>query len=215
MSVSSGSSIVVVRTGTANLASVLAALRRAAPECEPIVSDDREMVARADRLVLPGVGAFGAAMEQLQTAHLIETLRERMDDRRPTLCICLGLQLLLQGSDESPGVNGIGVAPGVARRFPPQVRVPQMGFNRVTPVDERSTIVTAGAAYFANSYRLVNPPSGWTCSWTDYAGRFVSAMEREAVLACQFHPELSGSWGEALLRRWLALPARRGGGERC
>lgn len=195
-------SIAIVQTGTANLASVLAALRRAEPETNLCLTSDPSIISSAERLVLPGVGAFGAAMANLSSAGLIGPLTARIRSGRATLCICLGMQILLDQSDESPGVRGLGVARGTVTRFDSSIRVPQMGYNVVKPVGE-SAFLTTGHAYFANSFRLVSAPDGWSVATTDYAGTFVSALQRGGVLACQFHPELSGRWGHDLLTRWL------------
>ncbi len=208
---SAAARVVVVRTGTANLASVLAGLRRAG--AVPEVSDARAAIVAADRLVLPGVGAFGAAMERLIACELVDVLADRVRAGRPTLAVCLGLQLLGTGSAESPGVAGLGVLAAGATRFGAGVRVPQLGWNRVTP-EPGCRLLTEGYAYFANSYRLTAAPPGWSAAWAEYDGRFVAALERGPVLACQFHPELSGAWGLALLRRWLAA-ADVGGGRRA
>ena len=121
--------VTVVRTGSANLASVVAALGRAGRT--PGLVDDAGAVARAERLVLPGVGAFGAVMARLVELGLVEALTERIAAGRPTLAICLGLQVLAEGSEESPGVAGLGVVPGRVTRLPGGVVVPQLGWNRV------------------------------------------------------------------------------------
>ncbi|MCU0225941.1 MAG: imidazole glycerol phosphate synthase subunit HisH [Acidobacteria bacterium] len=193
--------VVVVPTGTANLASVRAALERAG--AAPRLASGADDVLRAARLVLPGVGSFGAAMENLATAGLTEALRARAVDGRPLLAICLGLQLLAESSDESPGVAGLALFPGRITRFAAEgIRIPQLGWNTVEP-DARCRLLTSGHAYFANSYRLEQAPEGWHAAWSDHGGRFVAALERGRALACQFHPELSGAWGQALVARWL------------
>ncbi|MCY4258808.1 MAG: imidazole glycerol phosphate synthase subunit HisH [Rhodobacteraceae bacterium] len=198
-----GQSVVVVKTSTANLASVLTGLRRLG--CAVQTTDTAQQIQNADHLVLPGVGAFGAACDVLRRHGLIEALRERIAGGKPTLAICLGMQLLAETSDESPGVPGLGLVTGNATRIPdhtPGIRVPQMGWNRVLPTDE-CRIVPAGFAYFANSYRLTICPDGWSPVWCDYAGRFLAAMEKGAVVGCQFHPELSSTFGKQILTRWL------------
>jgi imidazole glycerol phosphate synthase glutamine amidotransferase subunit len=192
--------VVVVATGTANTASVLAGLRRAGGV--PRLSEDPSEVKDAARVVLPGVGAFAAAKSRLDGLGLTGPLRERLSAGRPTLCVCLGLQLLAEGSEESPDVSGFGVVAGTVRRFAAGLRVPHMGWNQVTPQGE-ARFLTAGHAYFANSYRLETPPPGWAWAASDHGGPFVAAVERAGVLACQFHPELSGAWGQALLTRWV------------
>ena len=195
--------VLVVRTGVANVASMLAGLRRAG--AEPHLSDDPEVVRAARAVVLPGVGAFAAGVKSLAERGLDAAIAERVREGRALLAVCLGLQLLLDASEEGPGERGLGVASGAARRFEdgPGVRVPQLGWNRVVP-DTGCALLKEGYAYFANSYRLVTPPPGFACAMADHGGPFVAAFERGPVLACQFHPELSGAWGIDLLRRWLA-----------
>jgi imidazole glycerol phosphate synthase glutamine amidotransferase subunit len=194
--------VLVVRTGVANLASVLSGLRKAG--AEPHVSADAAAVREARAVVLPGVGAFAAGVKGLAERGTGAAIAERVREGRPLLAVCLGLQLLLEASEEGPGERGLAVVPGTARRFPEDagVRVPQLGWNRVVPAPECRLLVD-GHAYFANSYRLVEPPPGFASAMTDHAGPFVAAFERGPVLACQFHPELSGAWGIALVRRWL------------
>jgi len=193
----------VVRTGTANLASVLAALQRCGMVAG-VTSDARE-VERADRLVLPGVGSFAAMMQSFTVNDLVAPLRDRLLAGRATLAICLGLQVLATTSDESPGIAGLGLLPDRIARFDStKARVPQLGWNWVEPAGTHS-LVRSGYAYFANSYRLSEAPVGWCAAYSDHGGRFVAALERGGLLACQFHPELSGAWGEDLIRRWTAF----------
>ena len=205
------SEVVLVATGVANVASVAAALERAG--ARPRLTADSADVERADLVVLPGVGAFGAAMDALRAAGLAGALATRADRGRPLLAICLGMQLLAEGSEESPGARGLGVLPGVAGRFDGSVRVPQLGWNQVE-AEEGSRLLTPGWACFANSYRLTDPPAGWTVATADHGGRFLAAVERGAVLGCQFHPELSGEWGLALIGRWLAHSRQLAAGSR-
>ncbi len=193
--------IVVVRTGSANLASVLAALRRLG--AVPRLSADPDELRCADRLVLPGVGSFGAASTTLRRAGLADALTDRVRAGAPFLAICLGLQLLAEGSDESPDAVGLGVITGRATRLSGTVRVPQLGWNVVTPATD-SNVLEPGYAYYANSYALTLPPDGWRHAMTTHGTPFVAAISRGAQLACQFHPELSGQWGHDLLTRWWA-----------
>lgn len=200
--------IAVARTGAANLASVRAAFARLGRETAP--TSDPEAFALAPLAILPGVGAFGPAVETLRATGLDLAVRERVEARRPTLAVCLGFQLLLEGSDEAPGVQGLALVPGRARRYGAEVRVPQLGWNRVVPEAGRGeALVEEGWACFANSFRLDSGETalareeGWRVALAEYGGTFVAACERGPVLACQFHPELSGAWGAALLRRWL------------
>jgi imidazole glycerol phosphate synthase glutamine amidotransferase subunit len=191
----------VVRTGVANLASVLAGLARVG--ATPVLIERADEIVAAERLILPGVGAFGAAMAALEHLGVVEALQERVRAGRPTLTICLGLQLLARESEETPGVAGLGVIDAVVTRFRGPVRVPQMGWNRVDPAPDARWI-RPGFAYFANTYKLDTLPAGWSGGTAEHGGRFVAAVERGDVLACQFHPELSGPWGAELLARWVS-----------
>lgn len=190
----------IVDSGVANLASVASALRRLGAEAQFVRSpaDARE----ATHLVLPGVGAFGAGMTRLRAAALDGVVRHAAEQGTPVLAVCLGMQLLADGSEESPGVPGLGLVPGRCRRLPDSVRVPQLGWNRVL-VEPGVGWLEPGSAAFANSYCLAAAPPGARVAWSDYGLRFVAAFELGSVLACQFHPELSGPWGLELLRRWL------------
>ena len=194
------SDVKIVTTGTANIASVRAALTRLGATVTD-AGTDRE-VTDAAGVVLPGVGAFGAAMKRVGAQGLASALRERIDDGRPTLVVCVGMQLLCRESEESPGAEGLGILDAKVTRFGEEVRVPQLGWNQVDPASV-SRFVEPGWAYFANSYRIDRVPDGWIGTTTEYGGGFVSALERGNVLACQFHPELSGPWGASLLGRWL------------
>ena len=192
-----------VDTGVANLASVTAAFARLGRRRAPANQRD---VDSADLLVVPGVGNYGAAARALQHGGLFEALQRRVESGLPTLGICLGMQLMCSGSEEAPGVRGIGALHGVLRRFPAGVRAPQMGWNRV---ESSGGLVRDGMAYFANSYALkVAPSPGWQLAVCRHGVDFVAAAQRGAVLLCQFHPELSGSFGADLLGGWLAAGAR-------
>jgi glutamine amidotransferase len=197
--------LAVVDTGTANLASMLAALRRHG--IEPTLTRAPSEVATSKLVVLPGVGAFGAGMAKLREHGLVSPLAERVRASRPTLAVCLGLQMLGEASEETPGVEGIGVVPAKAQRFPETIDgarlvVPQLGWNAVAPRAD-AHLLEAGHAYYANSFHLGSIPEGWSGAESTHGVQFVAALERGPVLACQFHPELSGSWGHALIGRWL------------
>jgi imidazole glycerol phosphate synthase glutamine amidotransferase subunit len=147
-------------------------------------------------------------MRGLRERGLDRAIRARVEAGRPLLAICLGMQVLCEASEEAMGERGLGLVEGTVRRFPRGVRVPHMGWNRVIPVDrgaqEGERLMHDDAMYFANSYRLSEAPDGWAVARSEHGGVFVAAIEQGPVLACQFHPELSGRAGEALLSRWLA-----------
>jgi imidazole glycerol phosphate synthase glutamine amidotransferase subunit len=192
--------VVVVPTGTANLASVRAALARLGANSR--LAEDAAMIEDATHVVLPGVGGFGAAMAGLRGAGLDAAIAARVEAGRPTLAMCVGLQVLFEASEESPAASGLAALPGRVGRFTEAVRVPQFGWNRVAP-QPGCRLVAPGYAYFANSYRVLEAP-GCAIATAEHGGRFVAALERDRVLACQFHPELSGAYGHDLIARWLA-----------
>lgn len=191
--------VAIVETGVANVASIRAALSRCGARSRPTRS--AEEVCRADAVVLPGVGAFAAGMQRLLDDGTGDAIVRRVRAGRPTLAVCLGLQLLCEGSDESPGVDGLGIIGGRVRRLRGPT-VPQFGWNRVEPTN--GWLVRSGYAYFANGFCLRSAPRGWSVARARHGEAFVAAVERDGLLACQFHPELSGTWGRELLSRWLA-----------
>jgi cyclase len=202
------SDVVIVDSGVANLASIVAGFARLG--AATVVTNDPDVVRRADRLVLPGVGAFGSGVAALRANGLDEATRDVAARGTPVLGVCLGMQMLCEGSEESPGVNGLGIIPAACRRLPADVRVPHLGWNQVE-AEPGAKWLSSGNAAFANSYALHDPVPGWSAAWTTHGRRFVAAIERGAVLACQFHPELSGAYGAALLARWLTGRRAAGG----
>ena len=194
------SDVVIVDTGVANLASVRAAFGRLG--ANTAVTSAPEGVLRASRLVLPGVGAFGAGVAALRANGLDSPIREAFAQGKPVLAICLGMQVLCDSSDESPGVEGLGVLKGVCQRLPDEARVPHLGWNAVEIETDCRILATMDAA-FANSFALRQVPPGWSAAWTTHGVPFIAAVERGPTIASQFHPELSGAAGSQLLERWL------------
>ena len=195
-----GYEVGIVPTGVANLETVVAAFRRLGRT--PRIVDSATDIMDAAYVVLPGVGSFADGMADLRRQGWDEALRRRIRELRPTLGICLGLQLLCEWSDEAPGIPGLGCVPGRTIRLAGGCRIPQLGWNRITaPAD--AVFLRSGIFYFANSYRLEGGPSGWVTSMGRHGSPFVAGFERGGVLACQFHPELSGRVGAGLLNRWL------------
>lgn len=193
--------VLIAPTGTANLASVLAAFKRLGADAR--VSDDGGQIEQATHVMLPGVGAFAASIDRLRAKGLDQALKRRIEADKPTICICVGHQLLFETSDESPGVSGLGIVQGHVGRFLGDVRVPQFGWNEVTAAAD-AQILGSGYAYFANSFRAEAAP-GLRVATATHGGKFIAAMERGNLIGCQFHPELSGAYGAAILARFLEL----------
>ncbi len=199
--------VYILKTGVANIASVTAAFERLGATV--VLTSDPQTVAGAAAVVLPGVGSFGAGMVALDQTGLGAAIVDRIDRGAATLAICLGLQLLCRASDEAPGVPGLGVLPVAATRLPDAPRLPHFGWNAVaweTPATG-ATASPSGEAYFAHTYCLEDAAAlraaGWSVATTTEGSTFVSAVRRGAVLACQFHPELSGPFGVETLEGWL------------
>ena len=170
-----------------------------------------EDILAAEFILFPGVGSFGSAMQRLHQMGYYEPLRDYLRADRPFLGICIGLQALFEGSDESPGVAGLGLIPGRVRRFDtPGLSVPHMGWNgiRVRQPSPLSAIAADEKLYFVHSYRAVPEAANadWVLAETDYGMPFVSAVGRGRVAAVQFHPEKSGPTGLRLLDQFLRQP---------
>jgi imidazole glycerol-phosphate synthase subunit HisH len=200
--------IAIVDYGMGNLRSVTNAFTRLGA---PIaVTRDKGVIAQAGAIVLPGVGAFGKCMENLKGFDLLDVLREEINKGKPYLGICLGLQMLFESSEESPGVEGLGFVKGRVKRFKNDVKVPHMGWNQVEQA--KSSQIFKGISqgehfYFVHSY-YPEPEEEVIASRTDYGSPFASSIERERIFACQFHPEKSQKVGLRLLQNFVNLCAR-------
>mmetsp|Transcript_50972 Transcript_50972/g.119135 ORF Transcript_50972/g.119135 Transcript_50972/m.119135 type:complete len:548 (-) Transcript_50972:181-1824(-) len=168
-----------------------------------------EDIANAERILFPGVGAFGVCVERLKALGYFEPLRRYLEEDRPFFGICLGMQTLFEGSEESPGTVGLGILPGQVTRFPRDsgLAVPHIGWSGVAPLLEESWPLPSGPTrcYFVHSFR-VPMPSGkapWALACTEYGEKFVCALRRGNCVATQFHPEKSGAAGLQLLEAWL------------
>lgn len=205
-------SVTLIDYGAGNLRSVANAIRGLG--VEPQVAASAEEMAGASHLVLPGVGSFGDCMEQLGRRGLLEPIREWVSAGKPYLGICLGYQILFENSEETPGVEGLGIFSGSVRRFQdsPGLKIPHMGWNSVIPREsERGSWAGLGAEpyfYYVHSYFPVPDDESLIAARTTYGGQtFAAAVERPNLLACQFHPEKSQDAGLALIRNFLKLPA--------
>lgn len=199
----------IVDYGAGNLRSVQKAFEHVGVAAE--VGCDPRAIADAPALVLPGVGAFGAAMKQLEDKGLVEPLLQRIEAGVPFLGVCLGLQLLFEASEEDPDVPGLGLVHGDVRALPPKVKVPHIGWNQVEVCrcsELFDGIPDGSAFYFVHGYAVVPRSPADVLAMTDYGGvTFVSAIEIDNIAAVQFHPEKSSALGLRFYRNF----ARRAG----
>ena len=200
----------VIDYGMGNLRSVGKAVERMGGTV--YVGSDPKKLRQADKLILPGVGAFGDAMRELKQRNLISVIGEAIEKRKPFLGVCLGLQLLFERSEESPGVKGLGVWKGAVKRFRPKKRgnlkIPQMGWNQVKWV-KPSPIVkgvkTQSYFYFVHSYFADPKDRSLIVGNTDYSVKFPSVLANGTVFAVQFHPEKSQNKGLKILKNFIEL----------
>ncbi len=193
--------IAIADAGVGNLKSVEKAFHFLGHEA--VVTDDPREIDRADRVVVPGQGAFGDCVAGLQRAGLATAIRGAIAAGKPYLGICLGLQVLFDGSEESGGCEGLGVLRGKVVRFREGLRgvdgrvrkIPHMGWNRV----DASRAIASASYYFAHSFHVVVEDESIALAWTDYGERVVAAVARPGLLACQFHPEKSQRAGLAVI----------------
>ncbi len=196
--------IAIVDYGMGNLFSVCKALEHVGAQVE--ITDSPDVLARADRVILPGVGAFGDAMRELERRGLVQPLRDIIASGKPLLGICLGLQILFESSEESPGVAGLGVLPGHCRRFVTKLKVPHMGWNQLR-IARRSPVlrdIEEGAwVYFVHSFYVAPSREEDAATLTEYDGEFVSSVWRDNLFATQFHPEKSQKTGLHMLKNFV------------
>ena len=191
-------SVAIVDLGCGNVGSVQAALQRLGADA--VVTRDRAEIESAERVLLPGVGAAGYAMDRIDSLGLRETLKSLT---QPRLGICLGMQLLFEGSEED-GVACLGLLPGVARRLEPAPGrpVPHMGWSRLELRDEEAGLRTGDYAYFAHSFAVDEGPH--SLATTDYGRTITAAVRSGNLLGAQFHPERSSEAGARFLAAFLA-----------
>lgn len=200
--------IVVVDYGMGNLKSVLNAFSRL--NADIVISSDPGVVRDAPVVVLPGVGAFGICMENLEKRGLADAIREHIRDGKRYLGICLGMQILFESGVEAPGVPGLGIIKGTVPRFTGSIKVPHMGWNSITLKKDSAMfkgIRTGDFFYFVHSYYCAPADSGVIATTTDYGDPFVSSVETGNIFACQFHPEKSQAVGLRLLQNFLNIAA--------
>ncbi len=200
--------IAIIDYDAGNIKSVEKALLLLGEEVK--ITDDAQEILSADKVVLPGVGAFGDAMGNLERRGLVPVIRETVEKGTPFLGICLGLQLLFERSDEAPGVAGLGILPGEILRIPSKegLKIPHMGWNSLhlehggrlfDQVSEQSYV------YFVHSYYLKAGEEEIVKSSTEYGVHIHASVEKGNVFACQFHPEKSSEVGLRILSNFVNI----------
>lgn len=201
--------IAVLDYGIGNLRSAQKAFERVGADAR--LTADPAVVNDAAAVVLPGVGAFGACMRALEATGLDEIAVSAAGDGRPFLGICVGMQLLYEGSEESPGTNGLGVLPGVLRRLPDGLPRPQMQWNRLDvrrPSSLFDVVDDPVWVYFVHSF-AADANGDHVIATCDYGGEVAAAIERGPLWATQFHPEKSGGTGLEILRGFVEFARGR------
>lgn len=199
--------IAIIDYGMGNLFSVEKAFVKLGAEV--VVTSNPKIVVSADKVVLPGVGAFGDCMENLKAYHMIDAIQEVVAKGTPFLSICLGLQVLFEGSEEDPGVKGLGIFPGMVRKInAPTLKIPHMGWNSLSfsgksPLFEN--ISQESYVYFVHSFHAVPEDSSLITAVTDYGSSVTAAVGRGNTQAVQFHPEKSGSIGLTMLANFKEM----------
>ena len=200
--------IAVIDYGVGNLFSVEKALMQFATDV--LITGDKELIAKADKLVLPGVGDFGECMSNLEATGLIPTIRECIAKGTPLLGICIGEQILFEGSEESPEAKGLGIFKGMVRRIQaPGLKVPHMGWNSVTFSQPNHPLFAHLGEhpyfYFVHSYHCVPEYASIITATTKYGEKLTAAVAKDNVMATQFHPEKSGDVGLQVLKNFIEM----------
>ena len=177
---------------------------------QPVITRDREEILKADKVILPGVGAFGDAMAKLREYNLESVIHEVVEKEIPFLGICLGLQVLFERSDEAPGVVGLGVLKGEICRIPDSdgLKIPHMGWNSLKLQNNGRLfqhIAQNAYVYFVHSYYLKAEEPEIVTATTEYGIRIHASVEKNNVFACQFHPEKSSDVGLQILKNFVEL----------
>ncbi len=176
----------------------------------PVITRDKDELLKADKVILPGVGSFGDAMGKLEQYGLVDVIHEIVRKGTPLLGICLGLQLLFESSEESPGVKGLSILPGKILRLPdqPGYKIPHMGWNSLDIREGTRLFAGIGQGsyvYFVHSYYLKAEDEEIVAASTEYTAHIHAAVERGNVFACQFHPEKSSAVGLKILKNFVEL----------
>ncbi|MDA1190267.1 MAG: imidazole glycerol phosphate synthase subunit HisH [Candidatus Poribacteria bacterium] len=205
--------IAVIDYGMGNLRSVQKGLEHVGANA--VITDDPNVLREANAIVLPGQGAFGAAMNRLDEAGMTQAVKDEIASGKPFLGICIGIQLLFESSEEAPGVAGLGILPGTVTKFRPErlaegQKVPHMGWNELSlkqSIPHFSDVKNGDYVYFVHSYYPDPSDTSVIAATTDYGVEFASAVAYENVVATQFHPEKSQRVGLSILRAFAELVA--------
>jgi imidazole glycerol-phosphate synthase subunit HisH len=194
--------IAILDYGSGNLRSAQRAFEVASANV--VVTRDAKTCSEASALIVPGVGAFAACMEQLAQVGGVEIITDRVAKERPIFGICVGMQILFQSSSEKKETQGLGVLPGKVSELKAPV-LPHMGWNSVAPAHSSKLFkgVEDQSFYFVHSYAAKNSISDATNTITNYGEDFLAAVEKDFVVATQFHPEKSGAAGAKLIANWV------------
>jgi glutamine amidotransferase len=198
--------VAIIDYGVGNLRSVEKAF--AAMGCEAVVSGDESVLRKAERLVLPGVGAFGACMRALSERGFDRLVRERAEDGTPLLGVCVGMQLLFEESDEFGSTPGLGLLPGRVKRFNDEIVVPHVGWNRISQIRENplfADVANGSFFYFVHSYYCEPFDEQVIAGETEYGINYASVVAYKNICGVQFHPEKSQDAGLRLLRNFARL----------
>lgn len=203
--------VCILDYGSGNVRSVMNLVSTITPSVR--ISNDPDVIAAASHLILPGVGAFGASMDRIRALLPLDVVAAQvLEDGKPFLGICVGMQVLAERGLEFGDFPGLGWLPGVVRRLEAGVLpLPHVGWNGVAPA--RPSALTAGFGheldfYFVHSYAYDAPSADHVAAWTEYGERFCAIIERGNIFGVQFHPEKSQKAGELLLRNFLSLARR-------
>jgi len=198
--------IALIDYGMGNLGSVHKALLRVG--CRAEITDDPDQISRAEAVVLPGVGAFDDCVKNLVDRGLDVAVKDSVNDGKPFLGICLGLQMLFDSSEEGGKYPGLGIVPGKVVRFTHDLKIPQIGWNQISirkPAPHFAGVADGSWVYFVHSYYVVPEDDSVVATVTNYGYDFVSAIWRDNVFATQFHPEKSQAVGLKILENFGKL----------
>lgn len=193
--------IVIIDYGAGNIKSIMNVVRSLG--YETILTRDKNIILNADKIIFPGQGHFGQAMEKLNQLGLAEVIREAIGKGKQFLGICLGLQVLFETSEEAPNVQGIGIFKGSVKKFQTG-RTPQIGWNKISTT-KANTYLSEDFYYFVNSYYVAPDDENIISSKAEYHIEFASSIQHKNVTAVQFHPEKSADAGLEFFRKWLKI----------